>query len=109
MSDVSIQYCTSGTKNIVRVAVWLESGCDIKKEEYGLTIEGFIGQFNIKPRGGEDEVSLIKECADEFVSNIDFDIPEEGVIYLNMVESGEWQDVFYTKWYEVVSFTVQEF
>lgn len=106
---MAMHFDNGGSKNIVRVCIWLESGCSLDNGEYGLTMEGVIGALNIMPNGGVDDVSLIRECAEEFISGIDFEIPGDGLIELMMIESGELQDVFYTKWYEVKSHRIQDF
>ncbi len=87
--------------NFVQVHIITESGCDPHEKEYTLLLTGFIGTFNLLVGGGGmDDVSLIQECIDE---NLDFDkLPKEGATEIILEETGEWEDVFWNKYYKIV-------
>lgn len=87
------------TINYVGVSVCIEADCDVKEGEYSVSINGLIGGLDISAPGGIDDVSLIKECVDNYIlgSNYSGDI----VIDLVLKESGEWEDVFWHKYYVV--------
>lgn len=85
--------------NYVQVLITTETGCDPEKGEYGLEISSFIGCLDISSHGGVDDVSLVKECIE---NDIDFStLPEEGTTEVILKESGEWEDVFWNKYYIV--------
>lgn len=85
--------------NYVQVLIHTESGCDPKDGEYWLEISGFVGCLDISSPGGVDDVSLIMECIE---NNMDFStLPEEGTTEVTLRESGEWEDVFWHKYYIV--------
>lgn len=68
-------------------------------DEYSIHITGLIGSLDIWSAGGADDIGLIKDC---IVSNIDsLTKPRDGFIDLTLRESGEWQDVFWVKFYEI--------
>ena len=85
--------------NYVQVNIVTESGCDIEEGEYSMYIAGFIGGLDLNTPGGVDDISLIKDCIwDKF----DFSkLPEEGIAEITLKESGEWEDVFWHKYYEI--------
>jgi len=85
--------------NHVGISVCIEAGCDVQEGEYSIVIAGLIGGLDISAPGGVDDVSLIKECVDEYIlgGNYSGDL----VIDLILKESGEWEDVFWHKYYVV--------
>lgn len=92
--------------NKVAVTISVESDCDPKQGEYSMVISGLIGGLDINQFGGVDDISLIKECIEN-----DFDLdnlPSEGFSILQLEETGEREDVFWNKYYEIRSvFTYQ--
>ena len=86
--------------NIVSVGIYTSTGCKPEEGEYQIKILGIIGELDITPNGGADDISLIQECID---NNLDFDkLPEEGFTEIILKESGEWEDVFWHKYYEII-------
>lgn len=106
MSDISMTFeqLKDRPVNYVSVEVGTESGCNIEDDEYSLHITGFLGALDIGIPGGVDDISLIKECVLENLDAIDF--PEEGSTQLILRESGEWEDVFWHKYYELERWSV---
>ncbi len=85
--------------NYVSVYIETERGCNPQEGDYSLHITSVIGSLDIGAAGGVDDVSLIKDCVE---NNLDgFDLPEEGCAEIVLRESGEWEDVFWHKYYEV--------
>ncbi|AUR82849.1 hypothetical protein NVP1029O_16 [Vibrio phage 1.029.O._10N.261.55.A7] len=93
---------------IVQIVIYKESGCDIREEEYSVTLIGMMGSIIFNENGGESDYHLIKTAVEEWVSseveNIDHGIDQEYEITLIMSERYELQDVFSVKWFEVDSF-----
>lgn len=85
--------------NTVAVLVTTEDDCDPKEGEYDLTVSQIIGELDIRSLGGRDDVSLIQEAISEWIGTAD--LPEHGITEVVLRESGEWQDVYWVKWYEV--------
>ncbi len=100
MCDIAItkESISGRMQNVVKVGISLEG--DWKEGEYQVSIEGFIGSLKIDAPGGEDDPYLIKAAIEEDAENI-FADKEEAYIEVFLVESGEWQDVFWCKWYDV--------
>lgn len=97
--EIEKQKLESRSVNYVSVAIRTESGCDPKEDEYSMEISGFTGFLDISSPGGTDDIELIKEC---IRNDFDFDsLPEEGITEVILVESGEWEDVFWHKYYEI--------
>lgn len=89
----------------VRVAITTESGCDATDGEYSLELTGFTGALDIDSPGGVDDISLIKEAIED---HVDFSsLPKEGITLVTLRESGEWEDVFWHKYY-VVEHTLRQ-
>lgn len=85
--------------NYVQVLIHTESDCDPSIGEYSLSIIGFIGSLDLSSAGGADDISLIKEAIE---NHIDFvSLPPEGWTEVLLRESGEWEDVFWHKYYEI--------
>ena len=85
--------------NYVQVFIITESGCDIEEGEYTLNLGSVIGGLDINAIGGVDDISLIKDCIENNISS--FLLPEEGTSEIILKESGEWEDVFWHKYYVV--------
>ena len=85
--------------NTVEVTIGVESGCNPFDGEYSLHIAGFIGALDIGAVGGVDDVSLIKDCIENNLEELP--LPEEGHCSVTLEESGEWEDVFWHKYYIV--------
>lgn len=85
--------------NYVGVLIETENGCCIERGEYSLSITSFVGALDISAPGGIDDVTLIKDCIE---NNLDeLGLPEEGCTQVILRESGEWEDVFWHKYYEI--------
>ena len=85
--------------NVVSVLIFTEAGCDFDDGEYTAEISGFVGTLDISSNGGVDDVSLVKEAIEE---EIDASLlPKEGVTQVMLEETGEWEDVFWHKYYRV--------
>lgn len=92
--------------NYVQVFVNTESGCDPKGGEYTMSLGGFVGCLELSSPGGVDDISLIKEAIE---NDLDFDkLPKEGCTEIVLRESGEWEDVFWHKYYVIERTTVHE-
>lgn len=87
------------TINYVGVSICIEKDCNVQEGEYSIAITGFIGGLDINSPGGVDDISLIKECVDEYILNSNYS--GDLVIDLILKESGEWEDVFWNKYYIV--------
>lgn len=81
-------------KNRFNVAVHTESGCNVKQGEYSVYITGIIAGFI-----GHDDFYLVAECIAESLD--DLSLPEEGWTPVVVQETGEREDVFWHKYYEV--------
>ena len=97
-------------KNTVRVQVCYEEGCDLSEKEYSLEIIGFIGSLDISDideHNGVGDGALTREAVYEW---IDADKLPKGqtVITLDLKESGEWEDVFWHKYYIVEAYKVDK-
>ena len=87
------------SRNIVEVMVGTESGCSIEEGEYSVHISSVFGSLDISSPGGADDASLIKDCIDNNIELLK--LPEEGYTRVVLVESGEREDVFWHKYYEI--------
>lgn len=85
--------------NIVNVVIQTESGCDPLEGEYTACITSFVGTLDITADGGVDDATLIKEAVDEAIMNNEIELCEEGFKEVRFIESGEWEDVFWHKYY----------
>jgi len=93
--------------NTVQVCIGVEGGCDPCEGEYTLNICSFIGSLDLHSVGGVDDISLIKDCIEN-----DFHfalLPNEGCAMVTLEESGEWEDVFWHKYYKIVRVTMAEY
>ena len=90
--------------NYISILLDTEEDCDPEEGEYSLVIISFIGGLDLSPKDGTDDISLIKECIE---NDVDFDkLPKEGTTEIILKESGEWEDVFWHKYYEVDRFCI---
>lgn len=88
-------------KNKIKVSIFTESGCDPEQGEYELLLVSIQHPINL-----DEDIDLIKEAV---VNEIDFSkLPEEGTTFVTLVESGEWEDVFWHKYYKVDSYESYE-
>jgi hypothetical protein len=94
------------TVNYVGVAVCVEDGCDVNQDEYSMHITSFIGSLDLRSPGGVDDISLIKEAVDSHV--LEKQYSGDMVIDLILKESGEWEDVFWNKYYVIERVTAQK-
>ncbi|VAW38875.1 hypothetical protein MNBD_GAMMA01-1293 [hydrothermal vent metagenome] len=85
--------------NYVSVFIETESGCDIAAGEYFLKIGSQSNALDISSVGGVDDISLIKDCIENNINS--FILPDEGTTELILKEDGEWEDVFWHKYYIV--------
>ena len=80
--------------NIFKVNIITELDCDIDEGEYSIhivdIIEGWVS---------EDDFNLIKECIEENIETIK--LPKEGLTEIILKETGEREDVFWLKYYEI--------
>ena len=88
--------------NIVSVLIQTEGGCDPLEGEYSAHITSFVGMLDITQVGGLDDATLIKECIDNAIMDNDIELCEEGFKEVRLVESGEWEDVFWHKYYVIM-------
>ena len=89
-----------------RVAVWIntESGCNAAEGEYSLFLAQISEPLDLSAVGGNDDISLIREC---IADDLDFSLlPEDGQTEIWLQESGEWEDVFWHKYYVIESVNV---
>ncbi len=97
--SIQKQSIESRSVNYVSVYIGTESGCNPEEGEYTLHIGGFIGSLDIGAPSGVDDVSLIQDCVEDNIPEIE--LPIEGVTELILKESGEWEDVFWHKYYVI--------
>ena len=90
----------------MQVAINTESGCNPMEGEYSLCLTGFIGALVLNAVGGVDDISLICEAIDEHVDWSE--LPKEGCTEITLRESGEWEDVFWHKYYVIERINVME-
>lgn len=95
-------------KQIVSVAIYKESGCDITQEEYSISLVGVIGGLDFDEKGGESDYHLIKNAVEEWIScehkSFDHGIDAEYEITVTMTERCEQEELYFNKWFEVDSF-----
>jgi len=93
------QSISSRSINYVSVLIYTELDCDIDEGEYSLIIKNSSSGLDVSSIGGVDDISLIKDCIE---NNLDsFNLPEEGTTEIILKEDGEWEDVFWHKYYIV--------
>lgn len=94
----------SDLKNIVIVQLHVESGCDPRDREYSLNLVSMLTPLDIDERLGD--VPLIEECVEEAASDTRYAMPTEGMVEIRLKESGEWEDVFWHKYYEIEEWVI---
>lgn len=103
MNDFTFQRIEDRPVNVVQVLVHTESGCSVKEGEYTTLLGGFLGALSLDVPGGMDDPTLILDCIKEHID--EYVLPEEGCSEFILIESGEWQDVFWHKYYEIARAT----
>lgn len=99
MSDEIFKQHNIERPNYVQLFIEIEEDCDPKKGEYDLFLNKSKTMLNLSAPGGVDDISLIKEAIE---NHIDFkNLPPEGTVEVILEESGEWEDVFWHKYYIV--------
>ena len=76
-------------KTFVSVMIYIDSGCSYDKGEYSIYINTVGG--GIVYTSSE----LIPECIENCLSDCIGDVPEEENILIEMIEDGEFEDVFW--------------
>ena len=104
--SIDFQKIEDRTINFIEVCIYTELGCDLSANEYSIMINSFIGALDISSIGGVDDISLIKDCIDNGIDDIQF--PEEGCTQLILKESGEWEGYSWNKYYEIERICVLE-
>ncbi len=92
------QQLSTKATNTVSVHVTTEADCNFNDGEYTAEIVSFIGGLDITSLGGVDDISLIQEAIGEIEPEL---LPKEGVTEVILEETGEWEDVFWHKFYAV--------
>lgn len=85
-----------GDQKVFEITIETECGCDIEEGEYTVRVTHLLGNWM-----GSDDFGLIGDAIAEVVA--DLGLPEEGHTTFIAYESGERQDVFWTKWYEIAT------
>jgi hypothetical protein len=102
--EIEFQRIEDRSVNYVEVCIYTELGCDPSRGEYSVVISSFIGSLDISSIGGVDDVSLIQQCIENSIDEIN--LPSEGCAQVILKESGEWQDMFWHKYYEIERMTI---
>ena len=85
--------------NIISVNIHTEEGCNPMDGEYQIDLISFIGALDLSAVGGVDDISLITDCIE---NDFDFEkLPQCGFANVILKESGEWEDVFWHKYYTI--------
>lgn len=85
--------------NYVSLVISLESGCNPQDGEYSLHLGSTSGALDLNSVGGVDDITLIKECIEEYILSTEF--PDEGYVDVMLKESGEWEGWNWQKYYEL--------
>jgi hypothetical protein len=85
-----------GYQRLFEVVIDTERGCDITEGEYDVRISQMFNNSWF----GEDDYGLIRDAIAEEIESLN--LPEEGCTSVIVYESGEGQDVYWTKFYRVV-------
>ena len=99
MMQMTFQQLEDRSVNFVEVCIYTELGCDPSEGEYSMIISSFIGALDISSIGGVDDVSLIKDCIENNFEEIE--LAKEGCTQVILKEAGEWEDVFWHKYYVI--------
>ena len=89
------------TVNRVNLTIFVEPGCSLEEGEYKLTLHSSLEGLDINASGGVDDISLIKDCIENNIESL----PNvtEGYIGIVVEEDGEQEDVFFNKYYTIIS------
>ncbi|MHC8299592.1 hypothetical protein [Pseudomonas sp. ZS1P83] len=85
-----------GDQKVFEITIGTECGCDIEEGEYTVRVTHLLGNWL-----GSDDFGLIGDAVAEVIA--DLGLPEEGHTTFIAYESGERQDVFWTKWFEIAT------
>ncbi|NWB20106.1 hypothetical protein HX824_05815 [Pseudomonas sp. D4002] len=85
-----------GDQKVFEITIETECGCDVEEGEYTVRITHLLGNWL-----GSDDFGLIADAVAEVVA--DLGLPEEGYTTFIAYESGERQDVYWTKWFEIAT------
>jgi hypothetical protein len=102
--EIEKQILNEGAVNYIEVYIYTELGCKPSDGEYSMAINSFFGSLDISSAGGVDDVSLVKDCIENNLDEIK--LPVEGCTQVILKESGEWEDLFWHKYYEVERYGV---
>ena len=86
----------AGAEKVFEITIETECDCDVAEGEYTVRVTHLLGNWL-----GEDDFSLIEEAVAEVIGELK--LPEEGHTTFIAYESGERQDVFWTKWFEIAT------
>jgi hypothetical protein len=104
--DIEFQKIEDRTINFIDVCIYTELGCDANEGEYSMLINSFIGTLDISSIGGVDDISLVKDCIENSLNDIN--LPAEGCTQVTLKESGEWEGYSWHKYYEIFRVVVFE-
>ena len=82
---------------MILIHVITESGGDIESGDYTVEIINHTKPLDISASGGCNDIDLIKACVEDNLSLL----PSEGVTEIILKEDGEWEDVFWNKYYSI--------
>ncbi len=85
-----------GDQKVFEITIETECGCDVEEGEYTVRITHLLGNWL-----GSDDFGMIGDAVAEVVT--DLGLPDEGHTTFIAYESGELQDVFWTKWFEIAT------
>lgn len=89
---------------LLTIEVHTEAGCEINKGEYGVFITQIVGNVSL------DDIflDLIREAVVEAIygDNPEIRLPEEGCTEMRLEETGEWEDVFFNRYFRITSHVV---
>jgi len=87
--------------NVYKVSMYFEKGCDFNEGEYNVEINDIVnGTVNL------DDYQLVEECISEFFYEKG---PLPDTTYgLTLQETGEWEDVFWHKYYKIIKLSVYD-
>jgi len=100
MSDVEYTFEPLTDPNEITVRIDTERDCNIHEGEYSVFLLGTKYPVELDPPGGETHFYLVTECIAENLDKLN--LPEEGYTTVKFREAGEWQDVFFVRWYELL-------
>lgn len=83
----------------VEVLLWLDAGCSKEEGEYSTHLKSFSEPLEMGYMHGQDDISLIMECIENDIDDID--LPYETLVCVTLTESGEREDVFWHKYYVI--------